>query len=88
MEKNQSAPKHKYDFKTYNGRIKVYVDGSLFFSFNQLDYVGCYFFKDDVNLYGCTLYFSREKANASEMDIYFKSKETWLEINKLLDENM
>ena len=81
-------PQHKYTFEIYNGRVKVKVDGAIMFSFNQIDYLGCYFFKDDTNLYGCTLYFSREKAGASEMDIYFKSKETWLAVNKLLDENM
>ena len=85
MEKQKE---HKYEFKTYNGRVKIYVDGYVMFCFNQIDFLGYYFFKDDSNLFGCTLYFSREKAGASEMDIYFKSKETWLQINKLLDENM
>lgn len=79
---------HKYEFKTYNGRVKIYVDGYVMFCFNQIDFLGYYFFKDDANLYGVTLYFSREKAGASEMDIYFKTKDTWLAINKLLDENM
>jgi len=79
---------HKYDFKIYNGRIKIYVDGHVFFTFNQIDFVGYYFFKDDSSLYGCTLHFLRENAGASQWDIYFKSKETWLAINKLLDENM
>jgi len=79
---------HKYEFKTYNGRVKIYVDGYVMFCFNQIDFQGYYFFKDDSNLYGCTLYFSREKAGASEMDVYFKTKETWLAVNKLLDENM
>jgi hypothetical protein len=35
-----------------------------------------------------TLHFLREKAGGHEMDVYFKSKETWLAVNKLLDENM
>lgn len=85
MEKSKE---HKYEFKTYNGRVKIYVDGYVMFCFNQIDFLGYYFFKDDSNLFGCTLYFSREKAGSSEMDIYFKSKETWLEINKLLDDSM
>jgi hypothetical protein len=32
--------KHKYAFKTYNGRIKVYVDGYVMFCFNQIDFKG------------------------------------------------
>lgn len=79
---------HKYELKIYNGRVKVYIDNCVMFTFNQIDFQAYYFFKDDTSLYGCTLYFSREKAGASEMDVYFKSKETWLAINKLLDENM
>jgi hypothetical protein len=79
---------HTYDFKIYNGRVKIYVDGYVMFSFNQIDFLGYYFFKDDTSLFGMTLYFLREKAGAAEMDIYFKSKETWLAINKLLDENL
>ena len=43
---------------------------------------------DQPDEHGCTLHFLREKAGHAEMDIYFKSKETWLEINKLLDENL
>jgi len=80
--------KQKYTFEIYNGRVKVKYNGYVMFTFNQIDFQAYYFFKDDSSLYGCTLYFSREKAGASEMDVYFKSKETWLEINKLLDENM
>lgn len=75
-------------FKTENGRIKVYVNNSVMLTFNQIDFLAYYFFKDDTNLYGMTLHFLREKAGAAEMDVYFKSKETWLAINKLLDENM
>lgn len=77
-----------YGFKIYNGRIKVYVNNSVMFSFNQIDLLGYYFFKDDSSLFGCTIHFLREKAGAAEMDIYFKSKETWLAVNKLLDENL
>ena len=28
--------KQKYDFKIYNGRIKVYIDGYVAFCFNQI----------------------------------------------------
>jgi hypothetical protein len=58
------------------------------FTFNQIDFLGYYFFKDDTCIFGCTLHFIREKSGASEMDIYFKSKETWLAVNKLLDNNL
>jgi hypothetical protein len=81
-------PKHKYEFKVYNGRVKVCVDGYVLFCFNQIDFVGYYFFKDDTTLYGMTLHFLREGAGASQWDVYFKSKATWLAINRLLDENM
>lgn len=79
---------HKYGFKIYNGRVKVYVDGYVMFSFNQIDFAGYYAFKDCTSLYGITIYMNREKAGPAEMDIYFKSKETWLAILKLLDENL
>jgi hypothetical protein len=84
----KKAPKSKYEFKIYNGRVKICYEGSVIFTFNQIDFLGYYFFKDDTNLYGMTLHFLREKAGGHEMDVYFKSKETWLAVNKLLDENM
>jgi hypothetical protein len=80
--------KHKYSLKIYNGRIKVYVDNYVMFSFNQIDFVGYYAYKDDTDLYGLDIYLLREKAGASTMEIYFKTKETWLGINKLLDEKL
>ena len=80
--------KNKYTFQTYNGRVKIKYNGYVMFTFNQIDFQAYYFFKDDSSLYGLTLLFSREKAGASEIDIYFKSKETWLAVNKLLDDNM
>ncbi len=80
--------KHTYDFKIYNGRVKIYVDGYVMFSFTQLDFAGYYAFKDCTDLYGITIYMNREKASPSEMDIYFKTKENWLAILKLLDENL
>lgn len=80
--------KHKYDLKIYNGRVKVYVDGYVMFSFNQIDFAGYYSFKDDSHLYGITIYMNREKASPCEMDIYFKTKENWLNILKLLDTHL
>jgi hypothetical protein len=80
--------KHTYDFKIYNGRVKVYVDGYVMFSFNQIDFQGFYAYKDDTNLYGIDIYLIRENASPSTMEIYFKTKENWLNILKLLDENL
>jgi len=31
---------HTYDLKIYNGRVKVYVDGFVMFTFNQIDFAG------------------------------------------------
>lgn len=81
-----NPPKHY--LKIYNGRIKVYCDGYVMFSFNQIDFSGYYAFKDCTSLYGITISMNREKAGAQEMDIYFKTKETWLAILRLLDENL
>lgn len=80
--------KHIYDFKIYNGRVKIYVDGYVMFSFNQIDFLGYYAYKDDTNLYGIDIYLLREKAGNSTMEIYFKTKENWLAILKLLDEKL
>lgn len=79
---------HEYNFKIHNGRVKIYVDGYVMFSFNQIDFQGYYAYKDDTNLYGIDIYLVREKAGASTMEIYFKTKENWLNILKLLDENL
>lgn len=79
---------HTYDLKIYNGRIKVYVDGYVMFSFNQIDFAGYYAYKDDSNLFGLDIYLNREKAGHQVMEIYFKGKENWLNILKLLDENL
>jgi hypothetical protein len=79
---------HKYDLKIYNGRVKVYVDDCVMFSFNQIDFVGYYFYKDDTDLYGCDITLLRQGAGQGLMEIYFKSKETWLAINQLLDSRL
>jgi len=80
--------KHDYKLEIYNGRIKVYVDGFVMFSFNQIDFAGYYAYKDDTKLYGLDIYLNREKAGSQVMEIYFKTKENWLGILKLLDENL
>lgn len=78
----------KYTFKIYNGRIKVYCDGYVMFSFNQIDFSGYYAYKNDEKLYGIDVYMNREKAGHQIIEVYFKTKETWLAISRLLDENL
>lgn len=80
--------KHKYTFEIYNGRVKVKVDGYVMFAFNQIDYAGHYAYKDDTNLYGLDIYLLRQGAGQGQMEIYFKTKKHWLNIIKLLDNNM
>jgi hypothetical protein len=82
------AKPQKYSLKIYNGRVKIYADDCVMFTFNQIDFVGYYFYKDDTDLYGCDLTFLRQGAGQGLMEIYFKTKETWLAVNKLLDENL
>jgi hypothetical protein len=78
----------KYELKISNGRIKVYVDGYVMFTFNQIDFKGYYSYKDDTNLYGLDIYLMNEKGGATTMEIYFKTKETWLAILRLLDTHL
>jgi hypothetical protein len=78
----------KYKFKIFNGRIKVYIEGYVAFTFNQIDFKGYYAYKDDTSLYGLDIYLMNERGGATTMEIYFKTKENWLSILKLLDENM
>lgn len=79
---------HEYSLKIYNGRVKVYVDDFVMFSFNQIDFVGYYAYKDDTDLYGLDIYLAREKAGQIQMEIYFKTKQNWLGVLKLLDEKL
>lgn len=81
-------PKHQYAFKTWNGRVKVYIDGMLMLSFNQIDFKGLYAYKDDTNLYGLDLYLMNAEGGATTMEIAFKTKEVWLAVLALLDKNM
>ena len=80
--------KHKYGFEIYNGRIKVKIDGYVAISFNQIDFLGYYSFKDDSSLFGISFFFLREGAGGYTFDFYSKTKENWLAVLKLLDENM
>ena len=80
--------KHTYDFKIVNGRVKIYVDGYVMFTFNQIDFKGYYAYKDDTDLYGLDIYLMNEKGGATMMEIYFKTKDNWFNILRLLDENL
>jgi hypothetical protein len=86
MEKPKQP--QKFEFKIYNGRVKIYVDGYVMFTFNQIDFLGYYAYKNDEQIFGLDIYLLREKAGKSRMDIYFKKKSTWLSVLKLLDENL
>ena len=82
---------HTYDFKIYNGRVKVYVDGYVMFSFNQIDFKGYYAYKDDTSLYGIDVYLiesSGGSGGTATMEIYFKTKENWLGVLDLLGEHL
>jgi len=79
---------HTYDLKIYNGRVKVYVDGYVMFTFNQIDFKGYYAYKDDTDLYGIDVYLMNEKGGAITMEVYFKTKQNWLNILKLLDQHL
>jgi len=79
---------HTYDLTNYNGRVKVYDDGYVMSTFNQIDVKGYYSYKDDTDLYGIDVYIMNEKGGATTMEIYFKTKEHWLNILKILDQNL
>lgn len=74
---------NRYNLKIYNGRVKIYIDGYIAFCFNQLDFKGFYAYKDDTSLYGIDIYLKD-----TTMEIYFKTKQAWLDVLKLIDENL
>lgn len=76
-------PNHKYKLVIYNGRVKIYIDGYILVTFNQLDYKGLYSYKDDSCLYGIDIYLKDVT-----MEVYFKTKKVWLDILKLIDEEL
>ena len=76
---------HKYELKTYNGRVKIYCDGYVMFAFNQIDFSGYYAYKDCHNLFGIDIYMNRQGAGHQIMEIYFKTKKNWLAVLKTLD---
>jgi hypothetical protein len=78
---------HQYNLKIYNGRVKVYVDGYVMFTFSQADFKGYYAHHDDADLYGIDLYLISNGATAT-MEITFEEKHIWLSILKLLDQHL
>ena len=81
MDKMKKTEATRYGFKIFNGRVKVYVNDYVMFTFNQIDFKGYYAYKDDTLLYGLDIYLMNEKGGATTMEIYFKTKENWLLLN-------
>ena len=79
---------HKYDLKIYNGRVKVYVDGYVMFTFNQIEFKGYYSYRDDTDLYGIDVYLMNERGGSTIMKLEFNTREHWLNILKLLDAHL
>lgn len=79
---------HTSELKIHNGRIKIYLDGLVMFTFNQLDFKGYYAYKDDTSLYGIDVYLMNDRGGKTTMEVYFKTKENWVAVLKLLDEHL
>lgn len=81
--------KHKYSFKIENGRVKIYIDGLPFLSFNQRNFNGYYAFKDDAALFGIDFYLIDEVSGGKHtIETTYKTKEVWMNILKLLDKEL
>ena len=70
----------RYRLAVINGRFKIYVDGMVMLSFNQIDFKGFYSFKDDHLLYCIDFYLKDLTIETS-----FKTKEVWIGVLGLLD---
>lgn len=80
---------HQYSVNIINGRVKIYIDGIVFLSFNQIDFKGYYAFKDDTKLYGIDFYLiSADSGGDTIIETSYKTKEVWLDILKLLDKEL
>lgn len=73
----------RYRLNVFNGRVKIYIDGLVFLSFTQLDFLGYYAFKDDTKLYGIDFYLKNTIIETS-----YKTKDVWMDILKLLDKEL
>jgi len=76
--------KQTYKLDIYNGRVKVKIDDITFLSFNQIEFLGYYAFKDDTLLYGLDIYL---KGN-NIIETSYKTKETWIAILTLLGKEL
>jgi hypothetical protein len=74
---------NRYKIDVYNGRVKIYIDGLVYLSFNQIDFLGYYAFKDDTKLFGIDFYLKDAIIETS-----YKTKEVWVGILKLLDKEL
>lgn len=74
---------HTYRLDVYNGRVKIYIDDIVFLSFNQIDFLGYYAFKDDTKLYGIDFYLKNTTIETS-----YKTKNVWVDILKILDNEL
>ena len=91
MKHAATGQKHVRELKVHNGRVKVYVDGIVMFTFNQIDFKGYYAYKDDTSLYGIDIYLVESSGGSGgsiTMEIYFKTRENWLGILELLDAHL
>ena len=84
IQSQEMKKSHKYSIDTKNGMVRILIDGLLFFDYEQLAYKGRWFYKDFTNLYGLRIYLEGSKP----MEIHFKSKDTWIAINKLMLDNL
>jgi hypothetical protein len=75
---------HTFTLSIYNGRVKIYIDGIVMVSFNQIDFKGYYAFKDDTKLYGIDIYLS----GGVIIETSYKTKEVWTEVLKLMDKEL
>ena len=73
----------KFSLVVYNGRVKIYIDGTVFLSFNQIDFKGYYAFKDDTSLFGIDFYLKDTIIETS-----YKTKDVWLKVLELLDKEL
>ena len=73
----------KFSLVVYNGRVKIYIDGTVFLSFNQIDFKGYYAFKDDTSLFGIDFYLKDTIIETS-----YKTKDVWLKVLELSDKEL
>lgn len=76
--------KHEYKLIVYNGRVKIYIDNVVMVSFNQIEFLGYYAFKDDTSLYGIDIYLKGENV----IETSYKTKAVWTNVLKLLDKEL